>query len=113
MGNIAVLKATSAAQTAAPASNRQVRLLWSHMLPSYASVATSSLNPLPSSTPVEPVVAVMCSDRESECPVGTTCCETPDGSWGCCPMPKVQGGYMEGARGLPSWVCESGIILVL
>uniref|UniRef100_A0A4W5K6J1 Granulins domain-containing protein n=1 Tax=Hucho hucho TaxID=62062 RepID=A0A4W5K6J1_9TELE len=60
-----------------------------HVLPSYASVATSSLTTLPSSTPAEPVVAVMCSDRESECPEGTTCCETPDGSWGCCPMPKA------------------------
>uniref|UniRef100_A0A667Z4V6 Granulins domain-containing protein n=1 Tax=Myripristis murdjan TaxID=586833 RepID=A0A667Z4V6_9TELE len=37
----------------------------------------------------EQVSAVMCDDGESECPEGTTCCETPDGSWGCCPMPKA------------------------
>ncbi|XP_051737572.1 granulin b isoform X2 [Ctenopharyngodon idella] len=30
--------------------------------------------------------AVVCPDQESECPDDTTCCEMPDGSWGCCPM---------------------------
>ncbi|CAB1342043.1 unnamed protein product [Coregonus sp. 'balchen'] len=44
---------------------------------------------LKATTGYEPVVAVLCSDRVSECPEGTTCCETPDGSWGCCPMPKA------------------------
>uniref|UniRef100_A0A3Q3ISC3 Granulins domain-containing protein n=1 Tax=Monopterus albus TaxID=43700 RepID=A0A3Q3ISC3_MONAL len=24
------------------------------------------------------------------CPDETTCCETPEGKWGCCPLPKVQ-----------------------
>ncbi|KAM4598167.1 granulin a [Polymixia lowei] len=37
----------------------------------------------------DPVGAVMCGDGVSECPEETTCCETPDGSWGCCPMPKA------------------------
>ncbi|XP_037546891.1 granulin b [Nematolebias whitei] len=35
------------------------------------------------------VKAVMCPDRESECPDDTTCCQLPDGSWGCCPLPKA------------------------
>ncbi|XP_016314254.1 granulins [Sinocyclocheilus anshuiensis] len=30
--------------------------------------------------------AVICPDQESECPDDTTCCQMPDGSWGCCPM---------------------------
>ncbi|XP_051537974.1 progranulin-like [Myxocyprinus asiaticus] len=30
--------------------------------------------------------AVVCPDQVSECPDDTTCCQMPDGSWGCCPM---------------------------
>uniref|UniRef100_A0A8C1MS83 Granulin a n=1 Tax=Cyprinus carpio TaxID=7962 RepID=A0A8C1MS83_CYPCA len=37
----------------------------------------------------EPVEAVLCGNGTSECPVDTTCCETEDGQWACCPMPKV------------------------
>ncbi|XP_041087697.1 multiple epidermal growth factor-like domains protein 6 isoform X6 [Polyodon spathula] len=37
-------------------------------------------------TEVSVVGAVICPDQESECPDETTCCELPDGSWGCCPM---------------------------
>ncbi|XP_017320488.1 granulin b isoform X1 [Ictalurus punctatus] len=33
--------------------------------------------------------AVVCPDQESECPDGTTCCQLPDGTWGCCPMPNA------------------------
>ncbi|XP_061563667.1 granulin b [Cololabis saira] len=33
--------------------------------------------------------AVICPDQESECPDDTTCCQLPDGSWGCCPFPKA------------------------
>ncbi|KAI5620383.1 granulins isoform X1, partial [Silurus asotus] len=33
--------------------------------------------------------AIECPDGESECPDGTTCCQMPDGSWGCCPMPNA------------------------
>ncbi|XP_044037305.1 granulin a isoform X4 [Siniperca chuatsi] len=35
------------------------------------------------------VTTVLCSDGVSECPDETTCCETPEGKWGCCPMPKA------------------------
>ncbi|TRY98178.1 hypothetical protein DNTS_035004 [Danionella cerebrum] len=31
-------------------------------------------------------LAVLCPDEVSECPDDTTCCQMPDGSWGCCPM---------------------------
>ncbi|CAG5897261.1 unnamed protein product [Menidia menidia] len=37
----------------------------------------------------ELVVTVLCGDGVSECPEETTCCETPEGKWGCCPMPKA------------------------
>ncbi|KAK5610595.1 hypothetical protein CRENBAI_002714 [Crenichthys baileyi] len=37
----------------------------------------------------ELVTAVLCNDGASECPDETTCCETPEGQWGCCPMPKA------------------------
>ncbi|XP_067332061.1 granulin a [Channa argus] len=37
----------------------------------------------------ELVTTVLCGDGVSECPDGTTCCETPEGKWGCCPMPKA------------------------
>ncbi|XP_060727012.1 granulin b isoform X1 [Tachysurus vachellii] len=33
--------------------------------------------------------AVVCPDQESECPDDTTCCQMPDGIWGCCPMPNA------------------------
>ncbi|XP_069572162.1 granulin a isoform X1 [Brachyistius frenatus] len=35
------------------------------------------------------VTTVLCGDRLSECPGDTTCCETPKGTWGCCPMPRA------------------------
>ncbi|XP_041673046.1 granulin a [Cheilinus undulatus] len=35
------------------------------------------------------VATVLCGDKVSECPDGTTCCETPSGKWGCCPMPNA------------------------
>ncbi|KAI3359510.1 hypothetical protein L3Q82_013913 [Scortum barcoo] len=37
----------------------------------------------------ELVTSVLCGDGESECPDETTCCENPEGKWGCCPMPKA------------------------
>ncbi|KAM4531106.1 granulin a [Odontesthes bonariensis] len=37
----------------------------------------------------ELVTTVLCNDGVSECPDDTTCCETPEGKWGCCPMPKA------------------------
>ncbi|XP_043911182.1 progranulin isoform X2 [Protopterus annectens] len=33
--------------------------------------------------------AVMCPDEKSECPDFSTCCELPDGSWGCCPYSQA------------------------
>ncbi|XP_034448433.1 granulin a isoform X2 [Hippoglossus hippoglossus] len=35
------------------------------------------------------VTIVLCNDGVSECPDQTTCCEGPEGTWGCCPMPKA------------------------
>uniref|UniRef100_A0A671L100 Granulins-like n=1 Tax=Sinocyclocheilus anshuiensis TaxID=1608454 RepID=A0A671L100_9TELE len=37
----------------------------------------------------EPVETVLCGNGTSECPMDTTCCETDDGQWACCPMPKA------------------------
>ncbi|XP_067238020.1 granulin a isoform X2 [Chanodichthys erythropterus] len=37
----------------------------------------------------EQVETFICGDGKSECPVDTTCCETEDGQWACCPMPKA------------------------
>ncbi|XP_054463078.1 granulin a [Anoplopoma fimbria] len=37
----------------------------------------------------ELVTTVLCNDGVSECPDETTCCETPEGKWGCCPTPKA------------------------
>ncbi|CAL8308480.1 unnamed protein product [Boreogadus saida] len=39
--------------------------------------------------PAHAVKAVMCPDKESECPDETTCCQLPDETWGCCPMAKA------------------------
>ncbi|XP_077416021.1 granulin a [Vanacampus margaritifer] len=38
---------------------------------------------------IEPESVVLCGDNVSECPDATTCCETPQGTWGCCPLPKA------------------------
>uniref|UniRef100_A0A8B9TB20 Granulin precursor n=1 Tax=Anas platyrhynchos TaxID=8839 RepID=A0A8B9TB20_ANAPL len=35
---------------------------------------------------VAAVSALRCPDGTSECPSNATCCVTPDGSWGCCPI---------------------------
>uniref|UniRef100_A0A8C6PMU5 Granulins domain-containing protein n=1 Tax=Nothobranchius furzeri TaxID=105023 RepID=A0A8C6PMU5_NOTFU len=32
---------------------------------------------------------VLCDDDVSECPDGASCCENPDGMWGCCPVAKA------------------------
>ncbi|XP_024127528.1 granulin a isoform X4 [Oryzias melastigma] len=37
----------------------------------------------------ESITTVLCKDGVSECPEETTCCETPEGKWACCPMPKA------------------------
>ncbi|KAF3704026.1 Granulins Proepithelin [Channa argus] len=41
---------------------------------------------LPVSQLIAKIKAVMCPDQMSECPDGTTCCQLPDSSWGCCPL---------------------------
>uniref|UniRef100_A0A8C7YJ17 Granulin a n=1 Tax=Oryzias sinensis TaxID=183150 RepID=A0A8C7YJ17_9TELE len=35
------------------------------------------------------IKTVLCKDGVSECPDETTCCETQEGKWACCPMPKA------------------------
>uniref|UniRef100_A0A3Q3F960 Granulins-like n=1 Tax=Kryptolebias marmoratus TaxID=37003 RepID=A0A3Q3F960_KRYMA len=37
----------------------------------------------------EVVTTVLCNDGLSECPNGASCSETPEGNWGCCPIPKA------------------------
>uniref|UniRef100_A0A8C2W811 Granulin a n=1 Tax=Cyclopterus lumpus TaxID=8103 RepID=A0A8C2W811_CYCLU len=37
----------------------------------------------------ELVSTILCSDGVSECPDESTCCETPVGTWACCPMLKA------------------------
>ncbi|XP_034567390.1 granulin a, partial [Notolabrus celidotus] len=32
---------------------------------------------------------VLCGDGKQECPDGTTCCESSEGVWGCCLLPKA------------------------
>ncbi|XP_068610498.1 LOW QUALITY PROTEIN: granulin b [Brachionichthys hirsutus] len=60
--------------------NQTVSLPWRRRLP------TKQSQLIPHSK--ESVKAVLCPDQESECPDETTCCQLPDGSWGCCPLPK-------------------------
>ncbi|XP_068434669.1 granulin a [Clinocottus analis] len=37
----------------------------------------------------ESVTVVLCPDSVSECPDETTCCQTSEGKWECCPLPKA------------------------
>ncbi|XP_078251393.1 progranulin-like isoform X1 [Rhinoraja longicauda] len=37
----------------------------------------------------ENMKAVICPDRASECPDGSTCCQLSDQQWGCCPLEKA------------------------
>ena len=32
---------------------------------------------------------VVCPDKQSECPTGSTCCLLDDGNYGCCPIPNA------------------------
>ncbi|XP_068161301.1 granulin b [Antennarius striatus] len=61
--------------------NKTVSLPWLRRVPT----KQSQLIPLPR----ERVKAIICPDQESECPDETTCCQLPDGSWGCCPLAKA------------------------
>ncbi|XP_034414303.1 granulin b isoform X1 [Cyclopterus lumpus] len=58
--------------------NRTVSLPWRRRLP-----------PRPAPQLEEKLKAVVCPDRESECPDDTTCCQMADGSWGCCLFTKA------------------------
>uniref|UniRef100_A0A4W5QDZ4 Granulin b n=1 Tax=Hucho hucho TaxID=62062 RepID=A0A4W5QDZ4_9TELE len=57
--------------------NETVSLPWVRRVP-----AKRLIGPLM----LEGVKAVICPDGEAECPDDTTCCQLPDGSWGCCPL---------------------------
>ncbi|XP_031660746.1 progranulin isoform X1 [Oncorhynchus kisutch] len=60
--------------------NKTVSLPWVRRVP-----AQHIISPLM----MEGVRAVICPDGESECPDDTTCCQLPEGSWGCCPLAKA------------------------
>jgi len=32
---------------------------------------------------------VVCPDKKSQCPEGSTCCQLSGGAWGCCPLPEA------------------------
>ncbi|XP_029977512.1 granulin b isoform X2 [Sphaeramia orbicularis] len=53
------------------------------------TVSLSWMERLPTKQLRETVKAVICPDKESECPDDTTCCQLPDSSWGCCPLAKA------------------------
>ncbi|XP_057682996.1 granulin b [Corythoichthys intestinalis] len=59
----------------ATCTNKMVTLPWKRSLPA------TQVN--------DGASAVMCPDRQSECPDAATCCELPNGSWGCCPLTKA------------------------
>ncbi|XP_069016110.1 granulin b isoform X2 [Embiotoca jacksoni] len=61
--------------------NKTVSLPWMRRLPTQPARLLPQLG--------SAVKAVVCPDQESECPDETTCCELPDGSWGCCPFAKA------------------------
>uniref|UniRef100_A0A8B9T995 Granulin precursor n=1 Tax=Anas platyrhynchos TaxID=8839 RepID=A0A8B9T995_ANAPL len=60
---------------------------------------------------VAAVSALRCPDGTSECPSNATCCVTPDGSWGCCPMPQVwsraRGGHRPAAATVVTGPCAA------
>ncbi|XP_029933758.1 granulin b [Myripristis murdjan] len=61
--------------------NKTVSLPWVRRLPTQQFAMIPQFK--------EGVKAVICPDQESECPDDTTCCQLPDGSWGCCPLAKA------------------------
>ncbi|XP_039644440.1 granulin b isoform X3 [Perca fluviatilis] len=63
--------------------NKTVSLPWMRRVPTKQALLG------PQVTLGERVKAVICPDKESECPDDTTCCQLLDGSWGCCPLPKA------------------------
>ncbi|XP_029383919.1 multiple epidermal growth factor-like domains protein 6 isoform X5 [Echeneis naucrates] len=61
--------------------NKTVSLPWMTRLPTKEAFLLPQLR--------QRVKAVVCPDKESECPDGTTCCQLPDSSWACCPLAKA------------------------
>ncbi|XP_068439394.1 granulin b [Clinocottus analis] len=61
--------------------NNTVSLPWMRRLPARRAPLAAQLQ--------EKLKAVVCPDRESECPDDTTCCQLADGSWGCCLFDKA------------------------
>ncbi|XP_062330269.1 granulin b isoform X1 [Osmerus eperlanus] len=61
--------------------NKTISLPWVKKVP--------AKNPTGSKLPGQEVKAVVCPDKESECPDDTTCCQLLDGSWGCCPLARA------------------------
>ncbi|KAL8558870.1 hypothetical protein ACOMHN_054301 [Nucella lapillus] len=50
----------------------------------------NSSQPLSRKIPAVPrVQSVICPDKQSECPDGTTCCKMPSGQYGCCGKPNA------------------------
>ena len=42
----------------------------------------------------EDLLSVLCPDGKGTCPEGSTCCLLSSGQYGCCPLPKVAGGFI-------------------
>lgn len=61
--------------------NKTVSLPWLKRVP--------AKQPASLQLPEEGVKAVLCPDEESECPDGTTCCESVDRTWACCPLVRA------------------------
>ena len=47
------------------------------------------LDKVPAEITVQKVQNVVCSDKKSECPDNTTCCQMQSGAYACCPLPNV------------------------
>lgn len=54
-------------------------------------VTATGTHPLAKKIPAQRTkrAGIMCPDGYSQCPDGSTCCELPDGKYGCCPMPNA------------------------
>ncbi|KAK5881661.1 hypothetical protein CesoFtcFv8_022437 [Champsocephalus esox] len=66
--------------------NKTVSLPWVRRLPAKQAL----LVPRVAVTKIEEgMKAITCPDEVSECPDDTTCCQLPDDSWACCPLPKA------------------------
>lgn len=117
-GNAAVLRATSAAQTAAPASRQVTSSTYCRYMTRASLESCLSLSPLTglaglrvhSQFGVEdsdillcqpdsrfskkfsffPLPGIVMCNKTVGCPDQYTCCKTKDGDWACCPLPNVR-----------------------